>query len=87
VRLEIAIALIGVIPGLLIGRWWALLLAVPFGIWFATLDWGFVFENSDSGGPYWGIGAIAGLLFAGGIAVGVIIRRKRDWRSFFRDEG
>jgi hypothetical protein len=82
-RLEVLTALIGLIPGLLIGRWWALLLAVPFGIWFANLDWSGTLED-PGGGPYWGIGAIAGLLFAGGIAAGVVIRR--NWRSIFRDE-
>jgi hypothetical protein len=84
-RAEFVIAMVGLIPGLLIGRWWALLLAVPFGIWFANLDWSGVLEDPGGEGPYWSIGAIAGLLLAGGIATGVIIRR--NWRSIFRDEG
>jgi hypothetical protein len=50
--LESAIALIGLVFGLLIGRRWATLLAIPFGILFGTRDWGGVLEDPN-GGPYW----------------------------------
>ena len=56
----------GLLVGLLIGRWWALLLAVAFGIWIA------VTEEVEVGGALLGVGygGIAGF----GIALGVALR-------------
>jgi hypothetical protein len=57
----------GLLVGLLVGRWWALLAAVGVGIWIG------VWEEVEI--PGWLYGLAASLFVAGGIALGVFIRR------------
>jgi uncharacterized membrane protein len=57
----------GLVVGLIVGRWWALIAAVGFGVWAWTV--------SELEVPDWFIGLVYGLLAAIGIALGVIARR------------
>jgi hypothetical protein len=57
----------GLVLGLLVGRWWALLGAVGFGLWIGLSE-----EVEISG---WFFGLAAGVLALVGIGVGVALRR------------
>jgi hypothetical protein len=57
----------GLVVGLVIGRWWALLLAVGVGIGIG--GW----EEADI--PGWSYGFLASLFVAAGVALGVFLRR------------
>ena len=54
--------------GLLVGRWWAVAAAVGVGLWIG------IAEEVEI--PGWLYGLIAGLIAAGGIIVGVFLRRR-----------
>jgi hypothetical protein len=53
--------------GLVVGRWWALLAAVGFGIW--------AWSASDLEVPDWFVGLVYGGAAAVGIALGLVVRR------------
>ena len=69
-RSLISLALIvtgGFLGGFIIGRWWALVAAVGFGIW--------AWSVSELEVPDWFIGLVYGVAAALGIALGVVARR------------
>jgi hypothetical protein len=68
--LEVLIVVTGLIVGLVVGRWWVVVIAAPAGVWFAYHA---PIENSDP--PYWDVGIVAILFLAAAIAAGVMLRR------------
>lgn len=64
---ELLIAGAGMLVGLIVGRWWALLGSIAVGIWI-----GF---HSDVELPSWFLGVAYAALSAVGIAVGIAVRR------------
>jgi hypothetical protein len=58
------------IVGLTIGRWWAVLIGVPIGVWSAYHG---PIENSEP--PYWGLGLVVAIVVGAAIAAGVALRR------------
>jgi hypothetical protein len=56
----------GLVLGLIVGRWWALIAA--------PIAWLVVALTGDFDGPAWAVGIGMGLLAALGLAVGVLIR-------------
>jgi hypothetical protein len=69
--IEGILIILSVVVGAVVGRWWALGIAVPIGLWFA-LEFDAI-ENSSP--PHWDLGAIVTLVVAAAIAAGVLIRR------------
>jgi hypothetical protein len=65
--LELALVAIGLVVGLAVGRWWALLTAVALGVWIALV--------SEVEVPPWLLGLGYCVLSGAGIALGVLIRR------------
>ena len=65
---ELALVAIGLVAGLVIGRWWALLLAVALSVWI------FLVSEVDEVPP-WLLGLGYGVLAGAGIVVGVLVRR------------
>ena len=59
---------IGFLIGLAIGRWWALVIAVGFGIWIGV-------ETNVDEVPHWFLGLAYGAIAALGIAAGIGARR------------
>jgi hypothetical protein len=53
--------------GLVIGRWWALLAAVPLGAWVGFTDTGDM--------EHWFAGVLSGIFVAFPIMVGLLVRR------------
>jgi hypothetical protein len=51
-----------------VGRWWALLAAVALGVWIGLVE--------EVEVPGWFLGAGYAVLAAGGIALGVAVRRR-----------
>jgi hypothetical protein len=68
--LEVLILATGLIIGLVIGRWWVVVIAAPVGVWFAYHA---PIENSDP--PYWDVAVVATLILGAAIGAGVILRR------------
>lgn len=67
--------LIGLVAGLIVGRWWSLVLAVLVPVAFVPAG-----DDSD-GAPEWQTALVLLAPFAlAGIAVGVAIRRARERR-------
>jgi hypothetical protein len=64
---ELALVAIGLVAGLVVGRWWALLLAVALGVW--------IFMASEVEVPAWLLGLGYGVLAGAGIVAGVLVRR------------
>lgn len=65
------IIILGVAIGAAVGRWWAVGIAIPIGLWFA-LEFD-AFENSSP--PYWDFGAVVTLVVGLTIAAGIFLRR------------
>jgi hypothetical protein len=68
---ELAAVLIGggIVLGLLVGRWWALLLAAALGVWISQ-------ATEVEAVPGWYLGLVYALLGAAGITAGVLVRRR-----------
>lgn len=66
---EFLVFVLAIGTGVAVGRWWALLAAVPFGTWAA---WEVPLENTEP--PHWELGLVAGLFVALGLALGVGVR-------------
>jgi hypothetical protein len=62
----------GLVLGLIVGRWWALLGAVGVGLWIG------LWEEVEI--PGWFFGLLAGGLALVGIGVGVLLRRQFSGR-------
>ena len=65
----VAVLLVGLALGFLVGRWWIVLAPVAFGVWVATA--------SDVEIPPWALGLAYAVAGVAGTAVGVFIRRRR----------
>jgi hypothetical protein len=57
--------------GLVVGRWWVLLVALPL-IYWAVYE--VPIENSSP--PYWEVGAVVGVLALAALSAGVYVRRR-----------
>jgi hypothetical protein len=66
--LELALVVIGFAVGLVVGRRFALLVAVAFGLWIG-------FATEVDAVPPWFLGLGYGVLAGAGILVGVAVRR------------
>ena len=64
---ELVLIAIGVVVGLAVGRWWALLAAVALGVWIGLV------REFDAVAP-WLLGLGYGVLAGAGIVVGVLAR-------------
>jgi hypothetical protein len=74
VRFDTSAIILGVVLGALIGRWWVILLAVPFGVFAAiTID---IEGLSDTE-----IAALTIFAVAVSLAAGVILRKGIGWLS------
>ena len=63
----------GIVLGLLVGRWWALVPAAALGIWISQ-------ATEVEAVPGWYLGLVYALLGAVGIAAGVLVRRRLPGR-------
>jgi hypothetical protein len=70
--LEALLLALGFTVGILIGRWWALIAAIPLGVWSA-------YENpiENSPGAEWEVGAAVAAIAGAALAAGVWLRRRR----------
>ena len=68
--MEVILITVSVLVGAVIGRWWAVVLAVPFGVWLAYEA---PIENATP--PYWDLGLAVSVLAGTCIAGGVWLRR------------
>jgi hypothetical protein len=59
---------VGLILGVVVGRWWALLAAVAFGVW--------IWRNTGVEISHEFLGFVSGGFAAIGIAAGVFVRRR-----------
>jgi hypothetical protein len=73
--LYLILLLAGLILGLAVGRWWALVAAAGIGVWIAVVS-----EVDEV--PPWFLGAAYAVLAASGIAVGVAVRKRTRLRRY-----
>ena len=66
----LVLALIGVAWGFIVGRWWALVAAIPVGLWISQVS-----EVDEV--PPWFLGVVFAGMAMVGITAGVLIRRAR----------
>jgi hypothetical protein len=65
-----ALFIVGLLAGGILGRWWAILVALGLAMWVA---WEVPVENSEP--PHPEVGLVAALIGVGGVVAGVAIRR------------
>ena len=65
----VVVALVGLIVGFFVGRWWALLAPLGFGVWVWT-------ASGVDEVPPWFLGAVYAIAGCVGVAVGVLLRRR-----------
>jgi hypothetical protein len=73
--IAVVFLVLGLVVGLAIGRWWALLLAIGPGLW---VGWGAEVDIPD-----WLLGLIYAGITAAGIAAGVALRGAPDLTRLF----
>ena len=76
--IAIVFLVLGLVIGLAIGRWWALVLAIGPALWVGV--------GADVDVPDWVIGALYGVITAAGIALGTLARHLPDVSRLLGDD-